>query len=90
MTPSEVIKAAYDRLADEHDEDVRSPLMRELRALLDGQKEIPVDAGVELQAVCKPGGEFVVSDQHGRVVRNVKTVAVFRDQSGQPILQINL
>lgn len=90
MTPRETIQAAYDRLADEHDEDPRSDLMRGLRKLLDQPESLPDDAGIELQAVCRPGGESVVSDQHGREVRNVKSVAVFRDQGGQPVLQINL
>ena len=90
MKPIELIQAAYDRLADEYDEDIRSPLMRGLRSLIDQPESLPADAGIELQACCKPNSAPVVTDQQGRAVRNVKSVAVFRDQTGETVLQINL
>lgn len=90
MTPKELIKAALDRLVDEHDEDPRSPLIRGLSTLLDDPERIPGDAGINLVVTCRPGGQFSVSDQSGRPVRGVNSVAVFRDQTGREVLQINL
>lgn len=83
MTPKELIKAALDRLVDEHDEDPRSPLIRGLSTLLDDPERIPGDAGIDLVVTCRPGGQFSVSDQSGRPVRGVNSVAVFRDQTGR-------
>lgn len=71
MTPKELIKAALDRLVDEHDEDPRSPLIRGLSTLLDDPERIPGDAGIDLVVTCRPGGQFSVSDQSGRPVRGV-------------------
>lgn len=90
MTPKELIKAALDRLVDEHDEDPRSPLIRGLATLLEDPDGIPGDAGIDLVVTCRPGGQFSVSDQSGRPVRGVNSVAVFRDQTGREVLQINL
>lgn len=90
MTPTEIIKAAYDRLADEHDEDPRSPLMRALSSLLAAPAAIPAEDVIELTATLQPGGGVTVRDQHGRLVRGVKSVAVFSDQAGQPVFQVNL
>lgn len=89
MNPKEIIEFAYRRLADEHDEDPRSPLMRGLSALLSADVEVPTGE-IELTATVQPGGVFTVVDQHGRPVKDVKSVAVFRDQAGQPVLQVNL
>ncbi len=88
MTPQQIIQAALDRL-HEHDEDPRSPLMRDLQRLVEAAGDVP-SGEVELTAVLQPGGKFHVHDQHGRPVRGVKSVAVFQDQSGQPVFQVNL
>lgn len=90
MTPKELIKAALNRLVDEHDEDPRSPLIRGLSSLLDDPDSIPEDTGIDLVVTCRPGGQFSVADQSGRPVRGVNSVAVFRDQTGREVLQINL
>jgi len=89
MNAKDIIQAAYQRLADEHDEDPRSPLMRGLSALLSADVDVPTGE-IELTATVQPGGVFAVVDQHGRPVKGVKSVAVFRDQAGQPVLQVNL
>lgn len=88
MTPQQIIQAAIDRL-HENDEDPRNPLMRDLQRLADAGCEVP-SGEVELTTVLQPGGKFQVHDQHGRPVRGVKSVAVFQDQSGQPVFQVNL
>lgn len=90
MTPKELIQAAYDCLSEEHDEDPRTPLMRGLSALLAAPEDIPSPPEVELTVTCRPGGQFSVVDQQGRPVRGVTAVAVYRDQSGRDVLQIQL
>lgn len=89
MTAIEIIRAAYDKLADEHDEDPRSPLMRDLAKLIDAQADMPTGE-IELMATVAPRGAFEVRDQHGRPVKGVKSVAAFQDQAGQPVFQVNL
>ena len=89
MNAKDILEAAYQRLVDEHDEDPRSSLMRGLSALIAADVELPTGE-IELTATVQPGGVFAVADQHGRPVRGVKSVAVFRDQAGQPVLQVNL
>lgn len=88
MTPQQIIQAAIDRL-HELDEDPRSALLRDLQRLVDAGADVP-SGEVELTAVLQPGGKFQVHDQNGRPVRGVKSVAVFQDQSGQPVFQVNL
>lgn len=90
MTPAEIIQSAFDRLADEHDEDPRSELMRGLSGLLVDPDRIPTDDRIHLTATVQPGGAFSVRDQHGRTLDGVQSVAVFRDQSGRDVMQINL
>ena len=89
MTPQQTLQAVYDRLLEEHDEDPRSLLMRDLRRLLDAGGDLP-SGEVELTAILQPGGLFQVHDQHGRPVAGVKSVAVFQDQAGQPVFQVSL
>lgn len=88
MNYAEALTAAYNRLADTHDEDPRSPLMVELKRLAN-QPEAAQSGELQLSAHVAPGGKFVVQDQHGRTVANVRSVAVFVDQ-GQPIFQVNM
>lgn len=78
-----------DLLLDEHDVDPRNPVIKELQQLINAQDDIP-SGEVELTAVLSPGGVYKVHDQHGRPVKGVKSVAVFPDQSGQSVFQINL
>jgi hypothetical protein len=80
---------ALDLLLDEYDEDPRNPVIKELQQLVNAQDDIP-SGEVELTAVLSPGGAYKVHDQHGRPVKGVKSVAVFPDQSGQSVFQINL
>lgn len=89
MTPREIIQAAYTRLLDEHDEDPRGTLMRDLQRLIEAGADVP-SGEVELTAVLQPGGQFRVHDQHGRPVRGVKSVATFPDQAGHSVFQVNL
>jgi hypothetical protein len=88
MTAQETIKAAYERLADEHNEDPRGPLMLALSRLIDAAGDVPT-GDIELTALVGPDGMAEVKDQHGRRVAAVKSVAVFRDPSG-PVFQVNL
>lgn len=88
MDYREALQAAYDRLADTHDEDPRQPLMRSIAALLAQPDGVPTGT-LELSAMVAPGGKFTVIDQHGRQVANVRSVAVFID-GGVPIFQVNM
>ena len=90
MTPVEIIQSAIDRLADEHDEDPRNELMRGLSGLLADPERIPTDDRILLTTTVQPGGAFAVRDQHGRTLEGVHSVAVFRDQAGRDVMQINL
>lgn len=89
MNAKEILRAAYVRLLDHYDEDPRTPLARSLKALIDAPDDIPTGE-IELVATVAPGGVFEVRDQFGRRVAGVKSVAVFQDQSGQPVFQVNL
>lgn len=88
MNAKAVIKAAIDRLLDVHDEHPRGELIRNLEALLNHPESLP-DTEIELTAVLKPNGSYLVHDQHGRKLSGVKSVAVFQDQ-GQMVFQVNL
>ena len=88
MNAKAVIKAAIDRLLDDHDEDPRDELIRNLKGLLNQPESLP-DTKIELTAVLKPNKNYLVHDQHGRKLSGVKSVAVFQDQ-GQMVFQINL
>jgi hypothetical protein len=89
MNAKEIIEAAYRKLSEDYDEDPRSALMRGLSALMNADAEVPTGE-IELNANVRAGGLFTVSDQHGRPVRGVKAVSMFRDQDGQPVLQVSL
>ncbi len=89
MNPHQILQAVYDRLIDERGEDPRSALLHNLRRLIDAGDDMP-SGQIELTAVVRPGGVFEVHDQHGRPVAGVKSVAVFHDQAGQPVFQVNL
>lgn len=89
MNARSVIEEAIERL-HELDEDPRSGLLRRLEALLEPGVELPDGEEVLLVATIQPGGVYSVTDQHGRPLRNVHSVAVFKDQTGRDVMQINL
>lgn len=89
MTAKQTLQAVLDLLLDEYDEDPRKPLMQELARLANSSDDIPT-GDIELIALVGPGGMSQVTDQHGRRVAGVKSVAVFKDQSGAPVFQVNL
>lgn len=88
MTPKETIKAAYDLLAEVHNEDPRSQLMLALSRLIDAADDVPT-GDLELSAIVAPGGAAEVKDQHGRRVKGVKAVTVYVED-GEPVFQVSL
>lgn len=89
MTAQQTLKAAFDLLVDEHGADPRDPLIHELGRLASASDEVPT-GDIELTALVGPNGMAEVKDQHGRRVKGVKSVAVFEDQNGKPVFQVNL
>ncbi|HHY0622717.1 TPA: hypothetical protein ACVU5F_000713 [Vibrio parahaemolyticus] len=89
MDAKSVIQEAINHLIDECDEDPRSKLIVDLKAIVAAQGDIPTGE-IELTAILQPDGICCVHDQYGRPVRGVKSVAAYHDQSGAPILQVNL
>ncbi len=89
MNAKETIIKALNLLLDEHDVDPRNPVIKELQQLVNAQDDIP-SGEVELTAILSPGGVHQVHDQNGRPVKGVKSVAVFTEQNGQTVFQINL
>lgn len=89
MTAKQTLKAVFDLLIDEYDADPRNPLIHELGRLANSSDDIPTD-DIELTALVGPNGMASVKDQHGRRVKGVKSVAVFEDQHGKPVFQVNL
>lgn len=89
MTAKDTLQQVYNLLADQHDEDPRSPLMLALSRLIDAADDVPTGE-IELSATLAPGGVAHVHDQHGRAVAGVKSVAVFQDQSGAPVFQVTM
>lgn len=89
MTAQQTLKAVFDLLIDGYDADPRNPLIHELGRLVNASDEVPT-GDIELSALVGPNGMSEVRDQHGRRVKDVKSVAVFEDQNGKPIFQVNL
>lgn len=89
MNAKETMIKALDLLLDEHEEDPRNPIVKSLQQLINAQDDIP-SGEIELTAVLSPGGVHQVHDQHGRPLKSVKSVAVFTEQNGQTVFQINL
>lgn len=89
MTAKQTIQAVFDLLVDEYDADPRNPLIHELGRLASVSDEVPT-GDIELTALVGPNGMAEVKDQHGRRVKGVKSVAVFEDQNGKPVFQVNL
>lgn len=89
MDVKKTLNDAINLLLDEHDEDPRNPVVKSLQQLINAQDDIP-SGEIELTAILSPGGVHKVHDQHGRVVKGVKSVAVFKEQNGQTIFQVNL
>ncbi len=89
MDAKQILNDALDLLLDEHDEDPRNPTVIKLKKLIDASDDMPTGE-IELTATLKPNGFHHVCDQSGRTVKGVKSVAVFQDQSGQTVFQVNL
>ncbi|RCS70173.1 hypothetical protein [Vibrio casei] len=89
MDAKQILNDALDLLLDEHDEDPRNPTVIKLKKLIDASDDMPTGE-IELTATLKPNGFHHVCDQNGRTVKGVKSVAVFQDQSGQTVFQVNL
>lgn len=89
MNAKQILNDALNLLLDGHDEDPRHPVIANLNKLIDASDDIPTGE-IELTATLKPNGFHHVCDQNGRTVKGVKSVAVFQDQSGQTVFQVNL
>lgn len=83
-----ILRWAYEALMD-HGENPNSAPMRGLSDLIDAPENIP-SGDIKLSATLAPGGKHVVTDQHGRKVDGVKSVAVFEDGQGNSVFQVNL
>lgn len=84
----QVLRAAWEKLVD-HGESPRSPLMLSLSELIERPDTVPTNS-IELKALLAPGGKHTVTDQDGRQVLGVKSVAVFEDAQGNSVFQVNL
>lgn len=87
MTPEETLTRAVDRLI-ELGESPHGVLVTMLQRLVDAQGSVP-SGEIELRAMVQPGGRHEVTDQHGRRVAGVKSVATFVD-NGVPVFQVLL
>lgn len=90
MTDSKKVIAAAIDLLHELDVDPRHPTLTKLEGLLQDGPDIAQDAVLNLTAVIKQGGIYEVTDQFGRQINGVHSVAVFKDQHGRDVMQINL
>lgn len=89
MSAVETIKKAYELLEDAG-QDPRSAFMRELSQMTVDNSAIPAGNEIQLIATLESGGKVAVHDQHGRRVAGVQSVAAYKDQMGQDVLQINI
>lgn len=89
MDAKRILNDALDLLLDEHDEDPRHQVVTNLKKLIAASDDIPT-GDIELTATLKPNGFYKVFDQNGREVKGVKSVAVFKDQNGETVFQVNL
>ena len=87
MTTKETLTRAVDRLI-ELGESPNGPLVYHLQMLVDAHDTVP-SGEIELRAMVQPGGRHEVTDQHGRRVAGVKSVATFID-NGVPVFQVLL
>lgn len=83
-----VLRQAYEAL-ENNGVSARDPLMLRISQLLDTQ-DLGSDIEIQLKASVAPGGKYEVTDQAGRKVAGVRSVAVFEDSHGTPIFQVNL
>lgn len=81
------LRDAYELLED-HGANPAGDVMRALSRLIEAPEDVPTGA-LHLQATIAPGGVHKVTDQHGREVHGVKSVAMFEDR-GKPVFQVNL
>lgn len=84
----DALRQAYEAL-DDSGVSPRIGFMQELSQLVEAPETIPT-GDIELSAHVAPGGKYEVVDQHGRRVAGVRSVAVFEDNNGQPVFQVNL
>lgn len=87
MTTRETLKWAFDMLLDLGLNPIDANMQR-LHALVEAHEDVPT-GGIQLSAVVAPGGVATVTDQHGREVEGVKSVATFVD-NGVPVFQVIL
>jgi hypothetical protein len=85
---AKLLKEVHEALED-HGEDPRAPMMRALSSLI-AEYDSPQSGDILLTATLSPGGKYKVTDQNGRSVAGVRSVAVFEDPRGQPVFQVNL
>lgn len=90
MNAAETIQEAINELIDSHDVDPRCAAIHNLKGLLQKGAKLPDDVSIRLTATLQPGGKCEVADQAGRIVESVQSVAVFKDQHGRDVMQINL
>lgn len=87
MTTQATLKWAFDTLL-ELGTNPLSADMRRLAVLVDAYQDVP-SGNIQLSAMVAPGGVHKVTDQHGREVDGVKSVATFVD-NGVPVFQVIL
>lgn len=89
MSAQQTIRDAYERLEDAG-VSPRDPLMLSLSQLMEATDDELPSGDLKLSATLAPGGLHVVTDQHGRRVAGVTSVAVFKGENGQHVFQVNL
>lgn len=82
------LREAFEAL-DDAGVSPRTGFMQVLSRLVSMPEDIPT-GDIELSAHVAPGGRYEVVDQHGRRVAGVRSVAVFEDNTGKPVFQVNL
>lgn len=88
MNAKDTINEAINYMLDELDADPRALIITKLKALA-AAEDLKLDPTIRLQASIAPGGKHLVTDQHGRQVEGVNSVAFFVE-NGQPVFQLNL
>lgn len=84
-----VLRAAYDKL-EQAGVNPRDPTMLSLSQMMEMNAADLPTGDLQLSATLAPGGKHEVTDQHGRRVAGVKSVAVFKDERGENVFQVNL
>lgn len=84
----DLLRQAHEMLSD-LGANPRSELMLALSEMIESPDEVPTGE-IHLRATIAPGGVHEVTDQHGRKVSGVKSVAMFDDPRGDPVFQVNM